>query len=442
MDKARIESNFLRALSFLPPNISKIVVGLSGGADSVTLLHLLVEHLSSINSSITISAVYIHHGLNQRADDWGIFCQKYCQNLNVDFYIEKVKLNLGPRVSIEAEAREKRYQALQKYLDCNTVLATAHHANDLTETFFLALKRGSGLPGIAGMGVLQKFEQSYIWRPLLSISRKEIEEYTQQHNLSYVTDDSNFDTSYDRNFFRHNVIPTIENRFPEFLTMVGRTASFAAEAQELLQELAKDDLDKIKVAENAISIENYLSYSIARRHNFLRVFVHSICGRYPTVQLIEQIEKNFILSSQSAQPCFCFDDWQIRRFQNAIYIIPTDILQVKQNITLQIGDRFTILGKEWEIKESDNGPFSYNGGEILLSFGHPFSIKLHPYNRNHSRELKKLFSEYNVPTWERSLIPLVFENKELLGLFPYYVEKNKHTTSKGFCFKQINRGLK
>lgn len=422
----------------IPRSTTKIVVGLSGGADSVTLLDLLVKNKSSLPNNSLIEAVYVHHGLNPHASDWSNFCSSFCEELKVPFYEERVHLPSNTR-NVEAEAREKRYEALAKHLDQSSILTTAHHQNDLAETFFLALKRGAGLPGLSTMGVLQPFVKGFIWRPLLDFSRAQIEQYVAENHLAYVTDDSNFDLHYDRNFFRHEVISTITERFPEFLSMVKRSSSYIYEAQILIDELAEEDLRSLVDQNHSLDLVKYSTLSIERQHNALRKFIHKEIKKYPSVQLIAQFEHDLLNAKEDANPILFFENFQLRKFKQRLYVVDPKILEPTGSIFLEPNQTIKILDHTYQLVLSKEGGLKLKDDEkLLLSYDYSFSLKIHPYNRVHSRELKKLFMEYEIPTWQRKLTPLLKINDQVVGLFPNYFEKDFYTKDQGYIFKRLD----
>lgn len=146
------------------------LIALSGGLDSTVLLSLLAKlrqkqpHLQTLS----LRAIHIHHGLSQNADNWAQHCQDLCNQFQIPLIIERVQVDKTN--GIEAGAREARYQAIKKYLQTQEMLVTAHHLNDQTETFFLALKRGSGLQGLGAMQQQSVLFGMPILRPLLGLS--------------------------------------------------------------------------------------------------------------------------------------------------------------------------------------------------------------------------------------------------------------------------------
>src|SRR5258708_2882834 len=182
----------------------RIAVALSGGIDSVVLLHLLKEHPG-------ISAIHVHHGLSPNADAWAAFCRRWCKQWGVPLRVSKVKVRRSGK-GLEAAAREARYGAFGK-LDAD-VIALAHHLDDQAETVLMNLLRGAGLRGAGGMRPLARFQGKILARPLLEIPRKELEGYARLHRLQWIEDETNADETLARNFLRRRLGPLVETRFP------------------------------------------------------------------------------------------------------------------------------------------------------------------------------------------------------------------------------------
>ena len=211
------------------PN-ERVVVGLSGGADSVCLLYLCHKIREKIPYSL--SAAHVNHGLRPEADEEAAFCKELCKKWNIPFF-ETKGCARKPGKNTEAEGRAMRYSFFQSLHQDK--IALAHHKNDQAETVLLHLLRGCGTEGLGGMAPIRG---QYI-RPLLQKSRKEIEAFCQQEGLSYCTDQSNFNTDYTRNRIRLEVIPLLEQINPEVVNALCRTASITREDALQLQQDTK-----------------------------------------------------------------------------------------------------------------------------------------------------------------------------------------------------------
>ncbi|GAB1112563.1 MAG: tRNA lysidine(34) synthetase TilS [Shewanella algae] len=229
-------------------------LGYSGGMDSELLAYTLARFRQTHpKTPYQVSLVHVHHGLSRNADAWAAHCRQRAEHYGLNFVLRKVQLELGPRVSIEAEARRARYQAIAEQLNPGDILLTAHHQDDQLETLLLALKRGQGPKGLAAMGqaqhlaLISRAEGAPCWqlRPMLDSSRAQIEQAVASLELPYINDESNQDTQYDRNFLRAEVIPVLKQRWPSIATTASRSAALCAEQQLLLDEVSAEKLQPL-----------------------------------------------------------------------------------------------------------------------------------------------------------------------------------------------------
>lgn len=196
-----------------------VLAGLSGGADSVCLLHFL--HYLAATQHFALAAVHINHQLRAEAQSDQDFCEQLCKKLDVEFFAEKVnaretaeKYDLSP----EHGARKARYEAFKRVAQKwgATKLALGHHLDDQAETFLLNLLRGNKVHALAGIPLRRPLtKDTEIVRPLLCVTRAETEEYLAQNHLSHVTDETNFDDTYRRNWIRHTLLPLLETKQPQ-----------------------------------------------------------------------------------------------------------------------------------------------------------------------------------------------------------------------------------
>lgn len=245
-------------------------VALSGGVDSVVLLHLLWR-LKEQNRAFDLSAVHIHHGLQAVADEWVVFCQNLCDKWQIPLTIQKVTIDKNSGLGIEAAARAARYQVFSGCL--KNVIALAHHQNDQIETFFLSVLRGGGVRGLSAMPVVRFLNDKILWRPLLGVSRAEIEEYAKMHNLPFVEDPSNTNPYYLRNYLRHVWLPEIENKIPHFTRQIESNINQLQNALAILDEVAADDLSRTTSQDGVIDLHKLSKLSLPRRLEVLYLFI-------------------------------------------------------------------------------------------------------------------------------------------------------------------------
>ena len=160
-------------------------------------------------------ALHVHHGLSPNADSWASHCLQICQQWQIPCEVLRVQVD-GHAKGIEAAAREARYQALFQQLQPGEHLLTAQHLDDQCETLLLALKRGSGPAGLAAMPIQRQVGEHLHLRPLLDLSRQQLEAYAAEHRLRWIEDESNAASRHDRNFLRQEILPLLQTRWPHF----------------------------------------------------------------------------------------------------------------------------------------------------------------------------------------------------------------------------------
>ena len=245
-------------------------VALSGGVDSVVLLHLLWR-LKEQNRAFDLSAVHIHHGLQKVADEWVVFCQNLCDKWQIPLTIQKVTIDKNSGLGIEAAARAARYQVFSG--STKNVIALAHHQNDQIETFFLSVLRGGGVRGLSAMPVVRFLNDKILWRPLLGVSRAEIEEYAKMHNLPFIEDPTNSDPAYTRNYLRHLWLPEIEQKIPHFACQIESNINQLQNALAILDEVAANDLSQTTSQDGVIDLHKLSKLSLPRRLEVLYLFI-------------------------------------------------------------------------------------------------------------------------------------------------------------------------
>ena len=256
----------IKTHSMLQP-CDSVIIGLSGGADSVALLHALL-HLKAELDISQISAVHVNHGLRGEAAADEAFCRGLCEKLQIPLqvcYADVRGLAAKESLSIEEAGRKLRYYYLQEAASSfDSKIATGHHQNDNAETVIMNLARGAGLRGLCGIPPVN----GNIIRPLLYVPRAEIEKYIVAYNLEYVDDASNFSPEYARNRIRHTVLPTIEAAInPQAVQTIANNAVWLRADEDLLEEMAQKAYEDV-VGDAALGVPlaiDRLPLPIARR---------------------------------------------------------------------------------------------------------------------------------------------------------------------------------
>jgi tRNA(Ile)-lysidine synthase len=280
----------LLAPSFQPE--LPLAVAFSGGADSTALLLACTRKWPG-----QVRAIHIHHGLQAAADGFASHCQALCEQFQVPVVLCKVNANHEAGQSPEDAARKARYSALSEAVCAHPILegvkdiAVAQHADDQVETLLLALTRGAGLPGLASMPSTW-IRDGLTWhRPLLSVPGAQLRKYLTQAQVTWIEDPTNQDQQFTRNRIRAHLLPALERAFPQFRDTFSRSASHAAEAQEILNEVAAADLACL-MASGGLNIKALQQLKPARQSLVLRHWLRLHHQTTPsTVQLSELLSQ-------------------------------------------------------------------------------------------------------------------------------------------------------
>ena len=269
------------------PNAHKpLAIAYSGGFDSTVLLHLAHSLWPE-----AVVAIHVNHGLQAAASEFETQCVATCQQLSVPLSVMQAHIELQPGDSPEERARDARYLLLRQsaHAQCAGVLWMAQHADDQAETVLLALTRGAGVAGLAGMGEATRHGELTLGRPLLTVPQSELRDLGLGQGWAYIDDPTNHDTRYTRNRIRHDVMPVLSRAFPQLVNTIARTSRHCAQADALLVDLARVDL---RATGAPPSLRALQSLSVARQVNALRCWLRDEAGRAPsTAQLNELIKQ-------------------------------------------------------------------------------------------------------------------------------------------------------
>lgn len=241
-----------------------LVVAYSGGLDSTVLLHAVNRMAQGV--SCDLSALHIHHGLSANADAWAESCASVCRAQGIPLTVIRVDVPRCSGEGMEAAARRVRHQAFDEH-SADWILL-AHHADDQAETVLHNLLRGAGVRGAAAMPEVR----GRLMRPLLGFGRATLLAYAKHHRLTWIDDESNADTRYTRNFLRHQILPPIISRFPRGSEHLAAAAGRFAEADSLLDDLARLDLGDSH-AEFPLPRKLFREMSAPRARNLLRAML-------------------------------------------------------------------------------------------------------------------------------------------------------------------------
>lgn len=363
------------------------MLALSGGLDSVVLLHYLHQYYAG-----NLRAIHCNHHLSKQAAVWADFCKNLCAGLNIDCL--NIDIFIEKPANIEENARKKRYHALSSNLAKDEVLCSAHHQNDQAETLLLQLFRGSGVAGLAAMPSTKPLGQGIHYRPMLGVNKTDIIAYANTHKLNWIEDESNKNTNFRRNFLRLNILPKLTTLYKNLPRTLSRVANHQAEALKLNQALAQIDRQKLLDNNARINVQKLCKLEDYRIKNLLRFQLHSLGFLLPSEQVLTQILM-LLRATDDAQPLVRWQTYELRRYQNALYFIDTRTKQTPASCPLYT-----------ELSLLPNFAVRYRteGQRVKLA------------GKTHARLLKKILQEANIPPWERDTLRMYYIADELRAI--------------------------
>jgi len=261
-------------------------VALSGGADSTALLIACAQRWPG-----QVRAVHVHHGLQSAADDFERFCRQLCEGLQVPLSVQRVDAHPVPGQSPEDAARQARYRALAEAVQREWPqvrdVALAQHADDQVETLLIALSRGSGLPGLSGMPDRWQRLGLQWHRPWLQVPGSRLRQWLRAPGQAWVDDPTNTDEQFTRNRIRARVLPALDVALPGFRDTFARSMRHIAEAQQLLDELAQQDLMQVGVPPALAALQ---ALPAARQALVLRWWLRQAHATTPSTAQLRELQ--------------------------------------------------------------------------------------------------------------------------------------------------------
>ena len=389
----------LRALA---PEASAFRVALSGGRDSVALLHLLTQASEALPAPL--SAVHVDHGLHPRSAQWAGFCRALGERLGVPVAIRRVEVAVTAEAGIEAAAREARYAALAEALPPQGCVVLAHHADDQAETFLFRALRGSGVRGLSAMPHVRPFGHGVLARPLLGDTREAITAYAAAAGLDWIDDPANHEERHARVFLRRRVLPALAERWPAAGAGLAAAAEAARSDRELLAEYLDADLARLRRGDGRPEVAGLRALPEARRLAVVSRWLEVAGLRPPPRPRLADGLQALLEAGPDADPRLAWAEGVLRRHRG----------------------RLALLGAGAE-RSGPEGSWTWRGGSALPLPGgvlhaswspdaaldpdlleHGVSVRfragLEPRER---RRAQRLFQRLAVPTWERDGRPLL-----------------------------------
>lgn len=382
---------------------SRIFVGFSGGADSHSLLHAMVE-LSRLEALPPIIALHINHGLHEDANDWSAHCAAVASDLGVEFHERIVSVDAG--ASPEAQARDARYSVFESFLTSGDVLLLGHHLDDQVETVLFRLIRGAGPSGLAGIPERRPLGRGLLMRPLLGLTREQIENYAGCHQLAYLNDGSNDDTRYDRNFLRHEVLPLIESRWPGYRSGFARSATLSG------QLAASGHFDNLtaytRYGGPYLPMDVHDAKSL---HRALHGWLKELNAPLPDFVALEEFARQCMQAQGDKLPELRVGGYLLQRWRQGIHLYSGDI-DCDFDISCEVG---SALAGRW-------GSIAWQEADMGLPAGVSIRVRAPRHGEAVSlgqrprRSVGQWLQEAGVPPYLRGCYPLVQVGDEIIAI--------------------------
>lgn len=308
----------LSALNLAPGQ--QIVVALGGGADSQTILDLTLRFRDE-HPEFSYLAIHLDHYFHPDSPKWAEFLRKWCVQHDIAAIVEPLPVPTGARMSKEEQGRNARYNRLAELTQPDAVILLGQHRNDQAETFLLQLKRGSGPKGLSAMASEAPFtDNRRLFRPLLAVTKAEIYAYARAHNVQWIEDDTNTDTSIERNFLRHEIIPRLTERWPQFLDTVARSAKLCAEQTALLDELLHEQLMARIEDDGRFRLQGWWQLSNVRQRALLRAWLQHLQLPLPSFAVLNELTTQIQRSEKGKQVRVSWANIEVHRKQKWLVV--------------------------------------------------------------------------------------------------------------------------
>lgn len=386
----------------------ELCVAYSGGPDSTALLHALAQLPEAHARSLR--ALHVDHGLHPDSHQWASHCRQLAQEWGVTCLVMRVEVDHARGYGLEAAAREARYRAFALSLRSGERLLLGHHRDDQAETVLLKLLRGAGPEGLGGMRATRPLGQGVLWRPLLEVPRDVLRSHVDEYQLPYIDDPSNADARLSRNFLRHEILPRLSHHWPHAIESIVHSAGLSRFAADTLADQWRKAQASLLDPTGSLEAAGWLALPPALRHPLLDDWLHARGLPAPTTAQREQIERQ-CAARDGQLPCIRWAGAELHVWKGRLWALPPQ----------------HAIDPMWEATWHGEPLALPDGGSLLLDpharLAEPLTVRLRrggerikPAGDAHTRELRDLFQQSEMPPWRRAACPLLYAGDALIAV--------------------------
>ncbi|MGL4563011.1 MAG: tRNA lysidine(34) synthetase TilS [Brevinema sp.] len=410
----------------------KIAVAVSGGSDSICLLHALAKFTNDL------MVIHINHGTRPECIDEEMFVRNVCEQLNISCLVMNPEQPLSLSMpNFEQKAREVRYTLLLKAAQKEGInkIVTCHHADDVHETVFLKIFRGMTNVFIPSERSLDQ-KNINVLRPFLSISKKEICSYLKEYNINYIEDSSNSNPKYLRNFVRHELLPMISKRIPYLNKHLIHFSQERKEQEEFLEQFVKER-ERDLFPNDLCAVDKLLS-----EHPYIqrRILQNKCCQIFHTSLSLKQL-RNIMRIISNPMTAFALlyekNNCQFIKEYRTIRFISEKVIEnlEKKNILLHNNTSFFVY--DWKVVFNRDG-LSYHPDDFIYIRSFLENDKI-SWGQG-SKKVRQFLKDKKIPRNDHQKTKVVIKNDQIVGILGsnfVYIDKQHRTSTQGLYFEKI-----
>lgn len=414
-------------------SVNSVIVGFSGGADSTALLHFLYFFASERNKKFNVEAVHVNHGLRGKESERDEnFVREFCQKFGIKLTVKKIdiaKFSADNKIGLEEAGRKSRYDIFNAVAESKSEhksgvkIATAHTLSDSCETLIFNLARGTSLKGLCGIPPVR----GNIIRPLIGITREDVEAYCKFNNLDYVNDSTNFKRDYTRNKIRLDIIPRLKEINKNFERTLGRNLITLISEEEYLESVTNKEFDFVKrVNENEYDAKKIINLPCAIRNRIIAKIIKIGSGAVPEQKYVEctnlLLQGGKEVNLPNKKKLVCENDiLKVKNQKESAnnlkweYVFSENVFltEIKTNIIIEVRPLSEYLENKKRFNDKNILDFEKIPRDAIIRnrrTGDRFCFSC----RNITKTVKKLMNELKIPPSSRNLVPLIAHKNEVI----------------------------